>query len=131
MIDSEQLLVRVSGSRKVAAFKEVKRASMRLAEVVRQVVAEELEGQLPVRGKQFLQTARGTWRLASKGNSDNTTEDQAPRRMGATSVQVFGTLSGVRRERGWITVARLYEIHGVTFDAERLESKVAERLRVS
>lgn len=129
MIDSEQLLVRVCGSRKVASFKDVKRTSMRLAKVVREVVAEELQGDLPASGKQFLQTPRGTWRLASRGNSDNTTEDQAHRRMGAISVQVFGDLSPLRRQRGWISVAKLYEIHGVTFNGVRLESKVAARLR--
>lgn len=32
---------------------------MRLAKVVREVVAEELQGELPASGKQFLQTPRG------------------------------------------------------------------------
>lgn len=129
MIDSEQLLVRVCGARNVVAFKDVKRTSMRLADVVRHVVAEELAGELPATGKRFLFTERGTWRLASRANSDNTTEDTAHRRMGATTVQVFGELSALRREQGWITIAELYDIHGVAFDAERLESKVARKLR--
>lgn len=129
MIDSEQLLVRVCGARKVAAFKDVKRTSMRVADVVRHVVAEELGGKLPETGKRFLHTGHGTWRLASRANSDNTTEDTAHRRMGATTVQVFGELSALRREQGWITVSELYEIHGVKFDGERLEAEVARRLR--
>jgi hypothetical protein len=128
MIDSDELLLELCGARKVAAFKEVKLTSMRLARVVKEVIASELGGSLPAKGKQFLTTSRGTWRLAARANSDNTTEEVAHRRMGVSLVQVFGELSGERRARGWITVQELYAVHRVTFDPERLLEKVAERL---
>jgi hypothetical protein len=51
VIDSEALLVGICGARKVAAFKEVKLTSMQLARAVKEVIAEELHGDLPPRGK--------------------------------------------------------------------------------
>jgi hypothetical protein len=77
VIDNEELLVAILGSDKVATFKEVKLTSMRLARVVREVIAEDLDGSLPPTGKQFLRTRCGLFRLASRSNSDNTTERQA------------------------------------------------------
>jgi hypothetical protein len=128
MIDNDELLKAVCGSEKVAAFKEVKRTSMRLAGVVREVVAEELGGSLPPSGKQFLTTSRGTWRLAARANSDNSTERAAHRSMGVGLVQVFGEVPEQRRTEGWIDVADLYDLHAARFDQRRLLRKVARRL---
>lgn len=129
MIDSEELLIEICGAEKVGAFKEVKLTSMRLASVVKQVIAEDLHGSLPPTGKQFLTTAQGTWRLAARANSDNTTEEAFNRRVGARLVQVFGDVTEFRRGKGWITVAELYEIHGVKFNARRMIRKVESRSR--
>jgi hypothetical protein len=129
MIESDELLIRLCGADRVASFKEVMLTSMRLARVVKQVVAIELDGALPATGKQFLTTPRGVWRLAARANSDNSTEARAHRRLGAKSVQVFGELTPYRREQGWITLEELYGLHDVKFDPERLLGKVAERLR--
>jgi hypothetical protein len=129
MIDSEELLVALCGRRKVAAFKEVKLTSMRLARVVKQVIAEDLDGSLPPTGKQFLTTSRGTWRLAARANSDNTTEESVHRRLGVRLVQVFGELTDYRRSKGWITVEDLYGIHSVRFDAAAMLRRVATRLQ--
>lgn len=128
MIDNEELLKTVCGSDKVAAFKEVKRSSMKLAGAVRAVVAEELGGSLPAHGKQFLTTTHGTWRLAARANSDNSTELAAHRAMGVELVQVFGEVPDQRRAEGWIDVADLYNLHGVRFDQRRLLRKVASQL---
>ena len=83
MIDNDELLIAILGERKVGTFKEVKLTSMRLARVVREVIADDLSGSLPARGKQFLTTGSGVFRLAARANSDNTTEQRDPRaRMG-------------------------------------------------
>jgi hypothetical protein len=127
VIDSDELLIRLCGADRVEAFKEVKLTSMRVAKEVKQVVAEELGGSIPTSGKQFLTTPHGMWRIATRANSDNTTEQNVHRRMGANNVQVFGELTQYRRERGWITLAELYEIHGVEFDETRLVQKLRRR----
>jgi hypothetical protein len=131
MIDNEELLVAIVGESKVATFKEVKLTSMRLARVVREVIAEDLHGSLPPAGKQFLTTRRGVFRLASRPNSDNTTEQLAHTRLGAKTVQVFGDLSAVHRSRGWMTVEDLYRLHRVKFDANAMLNRVAVRFRNS
>jgi hypothetical protein len=129
MIDSDELLAAIVGEAKVATFKEVKLTSMRLAHVVRQVIAEDLDGTLPSTGKQFLTTRRGLFRLASRPNSDNTTERHAHVQMGAKTVQVFGDMSALGRARGWITVEELYRLHRVKFDPTEMLKKVAIRFR--
>jgi hypothetical protein len=131
MIDNDELLAAIVGAKKVATFKEVKLTSMRLARVVREVLAEDLDGTLPAKGKQFLTTRRGLFRLASRPNSDNTTEQLAHTRMGAKTVQVFGELSTVHRSRGWMTIDELYRLHRVKFDAAEMLSKVATRFRAA
>jgi hypothetical protein len=131
MIDNEELLVAIVGESKVATFKEVKLTSMRLARVVREVIAEDLQGTLPATGKQFLTTRRGLFRLASRPNSDNTTEQLAHTRMGARTVQVFGDISTIHHSRGWMTVEELYRLHRIDFDAPTMLNKVATRFRAS
>lgn len=128
LIDNEELLVAFCGAPKVAAFKEVKRSSMSLARAAKQVIASELGGQLPASGKQFLSTSRGLWRLATRANSDNSTEARAHRRAGARPVQIFGELSESRRGQGWISVEELYAEHGLVLDSQRLIERVVERL---
>lgn len=65
MIDNDELLVAILCASKVAAFKEVKGTSMRLARVVTEVITDDRDGALPAKGKQFLTTDRGLFRLAS------------------------------------------------------------------
>ncbi|HEX6701999.1 MAG TPA: hypothetical protein VF101_14830 [Gaiellaceae bacterium] len=122
-------MIEICGDANVAAFKEVKLTSMRLARAVKEVIAEELDGDLPRKGKHFLRTEKGIWRLAARENTDNTTEERAHKRMGAHLVQVFGDINERRRERGWITVEELYGRHGVHFDGDRIVKKVIDRLR--
>ena len=131
MIDSDELLVAILGATKVAAFKEVKLTSMRLARVVREVIADDLDGSLPETGKQFLTTRCGVFRLAARPNSDNTTEQLAHRRLGARTVQVFGAVSPVHHARGWMTIEELYALHGVRFDAQKMLQQAVTRLRTS
>lgn len=50
VIDNDELLVAILGERKVATFKEVKLTSMRLARVVREMIADDLDGSLPTSG---------------------------------------------------------------------------------
>lgn len=128
MIDSEELLVALCGPEDVEAFKEVKSTSMRLARVVKQIIADDLGGEIPTTGKQFLTTSQGIWRLAARANSDNSTEAQAHRRAGARSVQVFGELTDYRRAQGWMSIDELYSQHGRRFDSRRLLRQVVHRL---
>jgi hypothetical protein len=127
VIDNDELLVAILGEEKVAAFKEVKGTSMRLARVAREVIADDLDGALPAKGKQFLTTDRGLFRLASRANSDNTTEQLAHKRMGAKTVQVFGDLSPIHRARGWMTVEELYDLHERRFNAQAMQQEVVRR----
>lgn len=129
MIDSESLLTELCGKRNVATFKEVHHTSMRMARAVKEIIAEDLQGELPTKGKQFLETSQGTWRLATRANSDNTTEERAHKRMGARLVQVFGEINSRRRARGWMSVEELYAEHQVGFDPDRLIRKLEARLR--
>jgi hypothetical protein len=131
MIDNDELLITIVGETKVAIFKEVKLTSMRLARVVREVIADDLGGTLPPHGKQFLQTPNGVFRLASRPNTDNTTEQSAHLQLGARTVQVFGELSPVHRSRGWMSIDELYQLHQVTFDPAEMLRKVAVRFRQS
>lgn len=128
MIESDELLVAICGDAEVAIFKTVKGKSMRLARAVKEVIAEELDGNLPSSGKQFLSTSRGTFRLATRANSDNSTEEAAHRRMGAVSVQVFGEVDERHRERGWISLEDLYQRHGLRLREQQILRKLATRL---
>jgi hypothetical protein len=120
MIDSEEILLRVCGAPDIAAFKRVKATQMRFAHAARQLIARDLGGMIPESGKQFLDTPLGRWRLASKPNSDNSTEAYAHRQMGARPVLMFGDLSAFRRKQGWISIEELYEAHDVPLDPRRL-----------
>lgn len=131
MIDNNELLAAILGQDKVETFKEVKLASMRLARVVKEVIADELGAQMPSTGKQFLKTKHGLFRLAARSNSDNTTEQLANRRLGAKTVQVFGDLTPDRRAKGWLTIEDLYALHGVQFRSQRMLRKVVARFRSS
>jgi hypothetical protein len=128
VIDRDELLLRICGAARVAAFKDVKITSMRLATVARDVIADDLHGELPTHGKQFLKTRQGLWRLASGPNSDNTTEQAMHRRAGARYVLIFGDISPAQESRDWISLAELYRLHRVKFDSERFLQAVANRV---
>jgi hypothetical protein len=128
MIDNDELLRAVCGSADVDAFKRVKVTSMRLADIARHVIADDLHGEIPETGKQFLITRRGTWRLASRANSDNSTEESAHRHMGARPVQIFGELTAFRKSRGWISIEELYAIHGRQFRPRRLMRHIGKHV---
>jgi hypothetical protein len=131
MIDEDEILIEIVGGPKVAAFKEVKLTQMRVAHLIKLVIADDLGGSLPTSGKQYLTTRKGLFRLAARGNSDNTTEQHAHHRAGARIVQVFGGLSPLRRSQGWMTVAELYKLHRVRFDDHAMHAKVVDRYRQS
>ena len=87
----------------VLAYKRVKRVSMKVARVGREVAAEMVGGALPTEGKEFVETAKGKYRLSLGGNSDNTTEQAAHARMHAETI-----VMGDRWELG-----RFFGIHGL------------------
>ena len=107
MIDEDEILTRIVGARHVDIFKDVHLTQMRLARLVKLVIADDLRGALPASGKQYLSTRKGLFRLATRGNSDNTTEQAAHRRAGAQIVQVFGDLSPLRKAQRWSASVRL------------------------
>jgi hypothetical protein len=125
MIDNDELLTAIVGERRVATFKEVKLTSMRLARVVREVIAEDLHGTLPTTGKQFLTTRHGVFRLASRPNSDNTTEQLAHERMGARTVQVRLRCS-IRHVSRLIEGGRLESVHGPDRVERVIEASIVE-----
>lgn len=131
MIDDDAILGSICGPQRVQTFKTVKLTSMLIGRVVKQIVAEDLNGTLPPFGKQFLTTQRGVFRLALRANTDNTTEEAAHRRAGAELVQVFGTPGPRRAQRGWIGIDQLYARHGVPFDANILVDRVIARVRAA
>jgi hypothetical protein len=71
------------------------------------------------------------FRLASRSNSDNRTEQRAHERMGASTVQVFGDLSPVHRARGWMTVEELYALHERRLDDPGMLREVVKRFRAA
>ena len=128
MIDNDDLLTELCGIEDVETFRRVKVTAMRLARVVKQVIATALGGTVPATGKQYLTTSQGKWRLATRANSDNSTEAHANERAGARPVQVFGALTNYRRDQGWMSIEDLYVHHGQAFDPEQLLDKVRKRL---
>lgn len=70
----------------VATYKRVKRGTMALARIGRDVAAEIVRGEIgdgTRSGKEFVRTRVGLYRLSFGSNSDNTTERAAHQRMGA------------------------------------------------
>jgi hypothetical protein len=131
MIDEDEILIRIVGGPKVNTYKEVHLTQMRLARLVKLVIADDLGGQLPSSGKQYLSTRKGLFRLAARGNSDNSTEQAAHARAGAQIVQIFGNLSPLRQAQGWMTVVELYKLHRVRFDDRAMLAKIVRRYRAS
>ena len=113
---SKEILIQLCGQEKVDNFVEVKRMSMRLAAETKKMIAADLGGTIPLKGKQFLTTNLGQWRLASSFNSDNTTEQKAHANMGVKTVQIFGEISDSHREKGIINLEDLYSLHNKTLD---------------
>jgi hypothetical protein len=131
MIDEDEILIGIVGERKVDTYKEVHLMQMRLARLVKLVIADDLGGEMPSTGKQYLSTRKGLFRLAARGNSDNTTEQAAHARAGAQIVQIFGSLSPLRQSQGWMTVTELYKLHRVRFDDRAMLAKIVWRYRAT
>jgi transposase len=129
LIDEDEVLIGIVGEWKVDIYKDVHLTQMRVARLVKLVIAGDLDGVLPTTGKQYLSTRRGLFRLAARGNSDNTTEQAAHRRAGAQIVQIFGNLSTQRQSEGWMTVTELYKLHRVRFDDRAMLAKIIQRYR--
>jgi hypothetical protein len=70
----------------VAVYRRVKRGSMKLARVAREVAADMVDGEILITGKEFVHTPHGMFRLAMAYNSDNSTERIAHIEMGAITV---------------------------------------------
>lgn len=97
----------------VATFKRMKKAQMELAGIARGIAAVMVGGTVlgnpgggPGKGKEFVRTSLGLYRLSIGPNADNTTEQAAHERMGAVCV-VMGDESGMR---AW------FRLHGITGD---------------
>lgn len=75
----------------VATYKRVKRGTMNLARVSREVIAGMVGGsltQLDDSKKEYLDTRLGRYRLAMSHNSDNRTEMREHERLGATVIAI-------------------------------------------
>lgn len=66
----------------VATFKRVKHGQMHLSRTARRVLAEMVGGEISKRGKEFVRTEHGLYRLAMAENSDNSTERESYERLG-------------------------------------------------
>lgn len=87
----------------IAAYKRVKRGTMIIARVAREIAAEMVDGEILRTGKEFVHTSEGMFRLAMAENSDNSTEQVAHMEMGAKTV-----IMGSRAEMRWF-----FSIHGL------------------
>lgn len=128
MITAKDVLCSYVGWEKYNAFVEVKHASMELANAVKATIADDLGGTIPRRGKQFLTTERGSFRLAQGDNSDNTTEEGAHDRMSVRTVQVFGEPTDIKRERGVLSLRDLYTLHDLDLDWDLFFDGIEDRL---
>lgn len=75
----------------VATYKRVKATTMRIADDARDICARLVDGRIGDggrSGKQFLQTSRGKFRLATSMQSDNSTEVAAHERMGVRTIHL-------------------------------------------
>jgi hypothetical protein len=70
----------------VRIFKRVKRGQMRLARVIRGVLAEMTGGHIAAKGPEFLLTGKGKWAIRMSANSDNSLEQWAHDNAGARTV---------------------------------------------
>jgi len=70
----------------VRTFKRVKRGQMRLARVVRGVLADMTEGYVAASGPEFLVTGKGMWAIRMSEASDNSLEQWAHDNSGAKTV---------------------------------------------
>ena len=125
---SEEMLVSLCGETSVKNFKRVKGVSQGLASAIREMVAEDLEGRLPAKGKQFVTTRYGHYRISTGSNSDNSTEMRAHDTMGAIPVQVFDDIYDRRKAQGVISLDELYRKHGFHLDWDAFMSDLRERL---
>jgi hypothetical protein len=80
VIDNNQLLAAILGADKVDTFKEVKLASMRLARVVREVIAADLDSKMPAQGKQSLGQLRRCRGRGARPNGETAIVVSASRR---------------------------------------------------
>lgn len=86
-------------------YKRVKRGTMILAGIQREILAELTSGRIGDDGrskKEFLTTEHGRFRLCSGTNSDNTTETAAHDRMHADTVVMEGE-----------SLKAFFELHGL------------------
>lgn len=75
----------------VATYKRVKATTMRIADDAREICCRLVNGKIGDggrSGKQFLQTGRGKFRLATSTQSDNSTEVAAHERMGVATIHL-------------------------------------------
>ena len=75
----------------VMVYKRVKRWTMTFAEEARKVLAEQLDGTIgdgDRSKKRFLNTRRGTFRVALSHRSDNSTETASLERMGVRTIHL-------------------------------------------
>ena len=72
-------------SEEIDTFRRVKAGQMHLAHVAR-LAAAELVGGYARKGKHFIETERGRFRMALRENSDNETERRDNARLHATTV---------------------------------------------
>jgi len=70
----------------VMTYKRVKRGTMILARVARDIAADMVQGTIYGSGKEFVHTTQGMFRLAMAENSDNSTEQIAHTEMGAVTI---------------------------------------------
>lgn len=124
MIDHRELLIALCGSQEYDAYVRVKKVTMLLARAARQVVADDLGGEIQATGKQYVRTSLGLWRVAMGDNSDNSTEQAANDRAGARVVQVCD-----RPSNGAINLEELYRLHGQKVNWIQFLNRLRQELR--
>jgi hypothetical protein len=121
MLDSRAFDSRVLTAAELAAHSKVHAYKMRKAQVVRKVIAHDLGGSLPAKGRQYLTVGRDRWRIAMESGSDNSTEVAAHGLVGVVCV------SGEPPPHA-LGLTDLYKRYGCPFNENRFVADVSTEL---
>lgn len=111
-MDKKALAVEVFGDAAILNHNQVHGFYMSHARLIRELVAEDLGGEVDYSGKEFVRTYKGLFRVSAGNNSDNATELREHERLGVRNVVVFGSRDDA------LTLAELYDMHGYELDEQ-------------
>lgn len=105
----------------IATYKRVKRGTMLLGRLAREIATGIVYGRMEKKGKEFVYTNKGVYRLCMSGKSDNTTERAAHERMGAITV----CMGDEKEMTDW------FALHGVAASPGLVYATYKEAIRIA